>query len=328
LPKHRDGDASLPIREREDRLLRREQLERLAEAEAEGALLLLLEEYGWGSLDPKDQSRTEAAIQEREVTILEELAAYPSASKMLDIFRIQYDYHNAKVILKSEASGRDGRQLLSKRGRIEPALFLNEYRQDRTTLPPILCKAMAEAREVLSREKDAGASDILLDRAMYREYLELSKGWKAKWFKQYVHLLLDAANLKTAVRARRAGVSRERLENLLVDGGNISAQDLAACASAGGSIEALYASTYLEGTAALAQAAMKGDGLAAFERQADNALAAYLKTAKNTSFGPARLIAYMAAVEAEGRALRIILTCRRAGIAPAGIRERLRDCYV
>ena len=57
------------------------------------------------------------------------------------------------------------------------------------------------------------------------------------------------------------------------------------------------------------------------------AVNAYLKGAKLVSYGCEPVIAYMAAVEGEITAIRMILTGRLAGIAPQVIRERLRDMY-
>ena len=67
--------------------------------------------------------------------------------------------------------------------------------------------------------------------------------------------------------------------------------------------------------------------MTAFELACDNAVTAYLRTAKLVSYGPEALIAYLAAVESETTAVRMILTGRLAGIAPDTIRERLRDMY-
>ena len=64
-----------------------------------------------------------------------------------------------------------------------------------------------------------------------------------------------------------------------------------------------------------------------FELECDNAVNEYLKGAKLVSFGPEAVVAYIAAVEGEITAVRMILTGRLAGIAPQTIRERLRDLY-
>ena len=54
---------------------------------------------------------------------------------------------------------------------------------------------------------------------------------------------------------------------------------------------------------------------------------AYLRAAKLVSYGPEAVAAYLAAVEGEITAVRMILTGRLSGAAPEAIRERLRDLY-
>ena len=53
----------------------------------------------------------------------------------------------------------------------------------------------------------------------------------------------------------------------------------------------------------------------------------YLGEAKLVGYGEEPAVAYLAAVENEITAVRMILTGRLAGIAPNVIRERLRDLY-
>ena len=67
--------------------------------------------------------------------------------------------------------------------------------------------------------------------------------------------------------------------------------------------------------------------LTAFELLCDNALMDYIRAAKLRSFGAAHVTAYLAAMENETTAARMILTGRLAGLQPAVIRERLRETY-
>ena len=70
-----------------------------------------------------------------------------------------------------------------------------------------------------------------------------------------------------------------------------------------------------------------GGALTAFELLCDNALMDYIRAAKLRSFGAAHVSAYLAAMENETTAARMILTGRLAGLQPAVIRERLRETY-
>ena len=65
-----------------------------------------------------------------------------------------------------------------------------------------------------------------------------------------------------------------------------------------------------------------------FEKAADNAEQESLQSATLISFGPEVVVEYLSALEGELMSLRIVLTGRRMGIAPATLRERLRESYV
>lgn len=62
-----------------------------------------------------------------------------------------------------------------------------------------------------------------------------------------------------------------------------------------------------------------------FELACDNAVTSYLGQAKMISFGSEAVIAYLARLEREITAIRMILTGKLAEISPAVIRERLRE---
>ena len=124
----------------------------------------------------------------------------------------------------------------------------------------------------------------------------------------------------------RMGKDLEFMDSALIPGGSVSTGRIV---SAGDkeSITALFANTLLERAAALGAEAADGGSMTAFELACDNAVTAYLRTAKLVSYGPEAVIAFLAAVESEITAVRMILTGRLAGIEPDTIRERQRDMY-
>ena len=142
----------------------------------------------------------------------------------------------------------------------------------------------------------------------------------------YAKVSVDSANLKSAVRTLRMGKNQDFLAEVLIDGGSVSVQRVIG-ASDKDSLAALYAHTPLEKAAALGAEALSGGGMTPFERACDNAVTDYLRGAKLVSYGPEAVAAYLAAVEGEIQAVRMILTGRLAGVRPQAIRERLRDLY-
>ena len=89
----------------------------------------------------------------------------------------------------------------------------------------------------------------------------------------------------------------------------------------------VYAHSGLDKATALGAEAVAGGNMTAFELACDNAVNSYLGKAKLVSFGSEPLTAYLAALENEVTAARMILTGRLAGIRPDALRERLRDLY-
>ena len=73
--------------------------------------------------------------------------------------------------------------------------------------------------------------------------------------------------------------------------------------------------------------AWNGGSLMAFEQACDNALVNYVREAKIMRFGAAHVVSYLAAMENETTAARMIMSGRMAGLKPETIRERLRDTY-
>ena len=122
------------------------------------------------------------------------------------------------------------------------------------------------------------------------------------------------------------GKNQDFLAEVLVPDGNVSVQRISACGDKD-SLAALYAHSPLEKAAALGGEALSGGSMTAFELACDNAVNSYLRGAKLIAYGCEPVVAYLAAVEGEIQAARMILTGRLAGVKPQVIRERLRDLY-
>ena len=170
-------------------------------------------------------------------------------------------------------------------------------------------------------------ADFSLDKAYFAELTRLVQDLSDEGFaKTYVKLMIDSANLRSTVRTRRMGKDSDFLSLALVDGGEINAQSVLT-ADSGEALAELYRPTRLAAAAEAGSAAMNGGSLTAFERTCDNALLDYVKEAKRMRFGAAHVVSYLAAMENEATAARMILSGRMAGLKPDTIRERMREAY-
>lgn len=315
------------LRAREPKLLNNERAERMLDAPTVEDAAKLLTDCGYPDMSQMSAGEVEQALAERRAAIFDEIARLSPDGELVDVFKLKYDYHNAKAVIKAEAMDSDPSRLLSDAGRVGKESLLSLYQEERwSRLPPILGAAMAEARTVLARTANPQLSDFVLDKAYFAELRALAEKLDSGFLRGYAAVLADSANLKSAVRTLRMGKNQDFLAEVLVDGGSVRAQRLTAAADRE-ALAGLFAHSPLEKAAALGAEALSGGGMTAFERACDNAANSYLRAAKLVSYGPEAVIAYLAAVEGEIQAVRMILTGRLAGVKPEAIRERLRDLY-
>lgn len=307
-------------------LLTAAQLDRLLTAESDGEVVRLLRESGYPAMRLDSPETMDAAIMAAREETLRDLEDSAPDRRYVEIFRLRYDYHNLKAVLKARAMGADPDRMLTRLGRVPPeelkaALVSGEL--DR--LPPLMAAAAAQARETLETTRDPQLCDLTLDRWQARDELETAHAAGSGFLQGYVRARIDAANLRALVRTLRMGRTAAFLRGALLPGGSMAERDLLSAAEDGGAgLAELYEATELAAAARAGADALQGGPLTEFERLCDDAVSAYLAGAELVAFGEAPLVSYLAAREREFTNLRIVLMGRSAGLAPEIIRARLR----
>lgn len=318
---------SAMLRAREPKLLTNERAERMLDAPSFEEAAKLLTDCGYEDMSSMSAGEIETALAEHRAEVLAELEQLSPSKDIVDVFKMKYDYHNAKTLVKAEAMGTDPSRLLSASGRIAPEELTAAYNEGRwAELPDVMGDAMAEAKAVLARTSNPQLADIVLDQAYFTELKNAAQAAESDFLIGYAELLTDCANLKSAVRTLRMGKNGDFLQSVLLSGGSVDEARIASAGDIDG-VAALFSATVLDKAAALGVEAVSGGSVTAFELACDNAVTAYLTDAQLISYGCEPVIAYMAAVEGEITAARMILTGRLSGVSPEIIRERLRDLY-
>lgn len=319
---------SAMLRAREAKMLSRDKAERMLDAASFDEAAKILTDCGYDDMSAMSAKEIEKALIDRRDAIFSEIARLCPDAETVDIFRIKYDYHNAKTLIKAEACGLDRAELLSRAGRVGPEALAQALRDERFLgIPSKLADAMVEAKNTLARTSNPQLADFVLDRAYFEELLDSAQRLGSRFMEDYAKVLIDSANLRSAVRTMRMGKDSEFLKLALVPGGGVDTGRVLAAAGSGDALAAAYANGALANAAAKGAEAVNGGRMTEFELACDNAVSAYLSRARLVAFGEAPVIAYLAATEGETGAVRMILTGRLAGIEPQTIRERLRDYY-
>ena len=305
-------------------MLTRERMERMVEAREEGELLRVLEECGYETGRGMDGMLSQARAE-----LFREIRGAVPDPRVVELFQLKYDYHNAKVLVKSAARKVDAGRLLLPCGRYDPKQLADGFQQESLSgVSPVFRGAVLEARDILEETGDPQRSDVALDQACFREMTQLARDSGSAFLEGYVRLSADAANLRTVVRAARMEKGRDFLMQVLLPQGSVSVQALAG--ARGEDLGQLFQTGPLAQAAALGARAARpaGGPLTAFERSCDDAVTRYVADARRVPFGEETVISYLYAKEAEFTAIRTIFVSRRAGLEPSAIWERLRESCV
>lgn len=334
MGKPKDTDylySTARVRALERFLLTREHMERMLEAKSDEDASKVLIECGYENASITSVRQLEELLSRERHRVYNLLLSFVPHRGVVDVFRIKYDYHNLKAIIKSEARRTDAGHLMIDSGRFDPSLLLGAvHKSDYSALTKRMRDAAVEAVDLLARTSDPQLSDISLDKACYAEMLEAAAECKSDFLAAYVRLSIDAANLKTIVRSERTGRSSDFLRRALIEGGNIGIDRLTAFSS-DMPLEKIFVRTPLERAASYGDELLSSSGgasLSDLDSLCDAALSAHLGKAHMVPFGEAPVIAYMAAKEEEYAAIRTILSGRLSGVPADYIRRRLPSASV
>ena len=317
------------LRAREAKMLSGEKIERMLDASGFDGAAKLLMDCGYPDMSGMDASQLESVLDSRRESVFYELSLYENARGLVDIFRIKYDYHNVKVLVKSMGTRADVSDMLSGSGRARaPDIEYAFVSGDRHGLPHALKAAIREAVAVLAKTRSPQLSDIAVDAAYFSELLELARGVGDGFVLGYARLLIDCANLRTFTRTRRSKRGCDFLKSALFPDGNADIEKIICLAPSGINAAEVFAERALAPAVSRCQAVISGGAYWNFELDCDNATQRYISQAPPSGFGIAAVLLYLAAVEREITAVRQLLTGRLLGISTAIIKERLRDCHV
>jgi V/A-type H+-transporting ATPase subunit C len=310
-------------------MLSRERIERMLDAASFGEAAKIAAECGYPDMSDFDVFEIEAALARQRAKIYEELSKQDGVRAVVDLFRMKYDFHNVKALVKAFAVGGSASGILSDCGRVSKGAIADAvHGEGGSELLEGIRQAVDMATSALARTANPQLSDIETDRIYFAGMLSHAEATKNTFITGYVKLMIDAANLRVYVRCKRTGRSEDFLKLSLLPGGNVPVEAITAAYAADKFAETVFTAEELVSAVQLAKSAIEGGAQTRFERECDNALSLYCANVKMISFGPEVVIAYLTELDWEITAIRMILAGKQSGIAPAAIKERLRENYV
>lgn len=321
------------LRVLETRLLDKAKIDRMIDSDSAEASIKVLQETEYANVmsEVKRAEDYEIMLSSELKRIYNEMYSMSPSRALIDLMGIKYDYHNIKVIIKGMILEKDFSDLLIPVGvndinKLKYSIENNEL----SGFAPIMRKAIEEAIEDYNSKKDPQRIDVILDKYMFEDMKLIAKEIDDKFADKYVSSLIDLTNVKTLLRVKKQNKSREFLLSVVIDGGSIDKETLAALLT--DSVEnipgKLSYTDYVDVLKDGVEEYSKNGSAGLLEKLIDNYIMDMMKDAKLIPFGIEPVLAYIYAKETEIKVIRIIMVGKLNNIAGEVIRERLRDIYV
>ncbi len=311
----------------EQNLLSTQDLEQMISLPKAEDVFRFLADKGWGNAETPTNNAEALLAAETEKTwgLIQELAG---EIEPFNVFRYANDYHNVKAAIKlSYVSNeeKDQEHYFIPYGTVATDKIKKAASEhDFSSLPENLAKAGQEAYEVLVQTSNGQQCDMVLDRAALCDIGMAGEATNSELLRRYAEIVVDAANIKAAVRCQRMGKKRDFIDRVLAPVGSLDIKTLKETAA--DKAETIYA--YLETTAYAGAVEALKTSMAAFESWCEDEMIRMIRPQRTQYFGLEPLAAFILGRENEIRMARLILSTKINHLSNDSLRERLREMYV
>ena len=316
----------------ETKLIDKAKIERMIEAPSANEVLRILNETEYSNVSSnikraEDYEEVLSAELKRVYDLVYEISPIKDVVKIMSL---KYDYHNIKVLLKGKVLNKDLSSMLINLGSLDLQEIKRKIDGDNfKSLSGNLGKGISEALKAFEETKDPQKIDIILDKYMYKDLVELKKILNYKFIDNLVKAMIDSTNIRTLLRVKKQNKNRDFAKEVIVDGGDIDSSRLIALLSETPENimnklqSTIYSNLVKEGL----EGYIESGSASLLEKLSDNYIMDLMKGSKLVTFGPEKILSYIYAKETEIKVIRIIMVGKLNNIAEEVIRERLRDIY-
>ena len=326
------GQSVVMVRVLEKKLLTKNKLDRMIEAETPEEVMKQLSEteYSQNMFDIQQPQEYEKILKRETERLFNLVRELSNDKEIVDILSLKYDYHNLKVLLKGRLANKDFSTLLMDAGtqKIEK-LKLKFDIKNYNDLPEEISKAINEVEKDFLENNDSQKIDIIVDKYYYENLLRIAKKINVSVIMDYAQGLIDFQNIITLFRVKKQNRDIKFLENVIHEGGTISKDKIVEAIN--DSVETIINKFRKE---KIGNYLLKGleefsemGRLSGLEKISQNYLMELNKDSKYIIFGPEPLFTYLVAKEREISAIRMIMVSKINNIEISKIRERLGDTY-
>ena len=311
------------LRGMENHLLDTAFFSRLMDSPSIEEALKALGETSYAQWLAQTNNNFDKAIDAEILATCAELGQFVPDKDLLTLYRMPYDFHNVKVLLKGLFKVRAGDlnarryDLLSKLGMIDTDELIEAVETEELGfLPYKLNDVIPQCWALWDQTKNAQAVDILIDHAMFKAMLNIANKLDIADIIQWVKAKIDAENLRSAIRLARMNYDAAKGLTFFHEGGSLTPGDLAKLLNEPRETWGKLLS-HTDIGAMLETLQEQGDIYAALSdisKSLDEYLIKILEKTKYATNKPASVLLYLLNKEAEARNMRIALVCVAGGL--------------
>lgn len=298
--------------------LDKDALERMIVCSSVDDALRVLADLGW--LSTSSNTNFEPML-DYELDKVYKLMEQMGVSLVTRVQQIAFDYHNAKVLMKSEfAKYNPGDYMYITNGTIPldrlRKIFLE---RDYHELSPAMEEAILKVIEDYPRLKDPKIIDFTFDAAMFADMNEfINKNIFDKDVREVFSVQIDLHNIKSFVRCVQLNLDVETAKSVLANGGTLPVDFfLQRLNVTPENLRTVFAKTPYK-------KAFEKDLKEDLECELDGYLISYIEKSRKKYFGLFPLYGYLLGKQLEVQNARIVLVCKKNNISADVIRSKLR----
>ncbi|MDR0764462.1 MAG: V-type ATPase subunit [Synergistaceae bacterium] len=327
------GYAVARIRALEPGLFDASRLNRMIDADGLDAAFKILAESDYARW-MTEGARYDSALEAELCATFDEFAAFVPDSELVDIFRIPYDFHNVKVVLKGAFKARSGGKkrydLLTRLGSVPPDDLVSRMESEEYGLLPWGLPALLPSC-VSMWEQNADIVEIerVLDRGMFAAILSLAGSLDFSGVISWARARIDSENIRNLLRLQRFGFDSSVAAPFLHDGGTVAVSALIPLMS--DQFDA-WGRNLAYSDVGMAISAVEGSGdfdelMPALERALDDFCSAVVSSAKYSASAPENVTAFLWGKEMEIKNIRTILVSNATKTNSESVKGMMRRGY-
>ena len=210
------------IRMLENKLLTQSDYIRMAEAKNADEALKILSESSYGQQGALTERNYEQALSYQLSKAYEEVKELAGQESFINIFLFKNDYHNLKVLIKSDISSISADEYLVDGGSVDKEVLKEAVMsKNYDKLPANMEEAVLAAYDSYGKSQNGQVIDIVMDKAAFKDMKEACDKFDNDFTKEYMEYLCDITNLKSLYRVEKVKKPFDMFADVFVEGGSI-----------------------------------------------------------------------------------------------------------